>query len=82
MAFNGTPFRSRVERRHFPAYTKQKHLPVGQDLETFTNMFSFKVLTEGASPRDAVVRSAAIPEQRRASNLLVQYALVKPGCQA
>ncbi|MBN8944604.1 MAG: hypothetical protein J0H01_34185 [Rhizobiales bacterium] len=58
-------------------YFKQEYLPAGQRLETYTQMFIVELTTAGTTPEAAVAAKIAMLNQRKATDPVVNYEVVR-----
>lgn len=58
-------------------YYKQEYVPAGETVERYSQMFMIDVLTEGQTPEGAAAAMIAGLDQRKATDLSVNYDLIE-----
>lgn len=60
-----------------PSYRKQEYLPAGQQLASYTQMVMVEAMTGGATIQDAVAIKVDMLKQRKATDPLVNYDVIR-----
>lgn len=77
IVFEGTEFELAWTSHPDATYYKQEYVPAGEAVESYAQMFMVDVLTEGQTPEGAAAGMIAGLEERKATDLAVNYDMIE-----
>lgn len=77
IVFEGAEFELAWTSHPDASYYKQEYVPAGEAVESYSQMFMVDVLTEGQTPEGAAAAMIAGLDERKATDLAVNYDLIE-----